>query len=307
MNYFRRILPSLDMLVFFEAAARFRNYTHAAKELHVSQVAVSKRIRALEAEIGKPLFQRKGRALELTPEGQLLAERVEAGLAFLEQAIAATRGVSRKPRQVVQLAANENINFFWLAPLIRDFQMSGNDAVVSVVTANNVTDVVRGGTDLAIFHGKSPPGGWVAHELFEELIAPVVSPGYLGAMESGAPSGAVTRLDYGKEAPEWVNWQSLPPAIAGHWFPQSPVRQCSSYIQSISLAMEGAGIGLGVVPMLARELQGGQLTALEGKRWRTGNSYFLATPEGKSTSAATQDLITFLITSTRMYSPERRK
>lgn len=293
MNYFRRTLPSLDLLVFFEAAARFRNYTHAARELHVSQVAVSKRIRALEAEIGKPLFRRDGRSLSLTPEGQLLAERVEAGLAFLEQAVSASRGVSRRPRQVVQVAANENMNFFWLAPLVRAFQMSGNDAVVSVVTANNVTDVVRGETDLAIFHGKSPPPGWAAHRLFDEIIAPVVSPKYLKAMRTGSLP-KVTRLEYGKESPEWVNWQSLPTEATDSWFPQSDVRNCSSYIQSISLAMEGAGVGLGVLPMLSRELNSGQLIALDGKLWRTGNSYYLSTPQEKDIANPTRELSAFL-------------
>lgn len=154
MNYFRRALPSPDALVFFEAAARHRSFTRAAEELNVSQVAVSKRIRTLEADVGVALFLRLGRSLVLTDKGQSFAERVKAGLAFLEEAVHATRG-TRRQRQVIHIAANENMNFFWLAPLVRDFQMAGNDAVVSMVSANNVADVVRGETDLAIFYGKS--------------------------------------------------------------------------------------------------------------------------------------------------------
>ena len=52
MSYFRRTVSSLDPLVFFEAAARLNSYSRAARELGVSQVAVSKRIKALEAAIG---------------------------------------------------------------------------------------------------------------------------------------------------------------------------------------------------------------------------------------------------------------
>jgi LysR family glycine cleavage system transcriptional activator len=293
MNYFRRALPSLDALVFFEAAARFRNYTHAARELDVSQVAISKRIRALEADVGTALFERKGRSVVLTDEGRAFAERVSAALAFLEEAITVIRSGTRRPRQVIQIAANENMNFFWLAPLVRDFQMTGNDAVVSVVTANNVTDVVRAETDLAIFYGKAPPHGWTAHALFDEIIAPVVSPAYRAGVESGAIK-AMTLLDYRKEAPEWVNWETLVHPDAGEWFPKSVIRQCSSYIQSISLALEGKGIGLGVLPMLSREIRDGKLVTLANQPIPTGHRYFLGTPDGKKSAAATQDLIATL-------------
>ena len=154
MSYFRRTLPSLDPLVFFEAAARLKSYSRAARELNVSQVAVSKRIKGLEADVGKPLFERQGRSIVLAPEGHAFAERVRAGLAFLEEAVVAARAEAPRQRQVIQVAANENINFFWLAPRVRSFQLAGNDAVISVVTANNVNDVLRDDTDVAIFYGR---------------------------------------------------------------------------------------------------------------------------------------------------------
>lgn len=287
MNYFRRTIPSLDALVFFEAAARHRNFTRAAGELRVSQVAVSKRIRALEDDLGAVLFLRQGRRLELTPAGRALAERVRAGMAFLEQAITATRSGVRRARQVVQVAANENVNFFWLAPLVRDFQMAGNAAIVSVVTANNVTDVVQAETDLAIFYGRSAPEGWIAEPLFDEIIAPVASPACRLALEAGERP---VLLDYRKEAPEWVNWETLNLPGAGRWFPQAVPRVCSSYIQSISLAVEGKGIGLGVVPMLQREIAEGRLVPLAAPLW-TGNGYFLGTPATRPRSPATEGLI----------------
>lgn len=298
MNYFRRTLPSLDALVFFESAARLQNYTHAAEELHVTQVAVSKRVRALEADLGVRLFQRVGRSIALTPEGRDFAERIRAGLAFLEDSITGARGVSTRRRQVIHIAANENMNFFWLAPLVRDFQIAGNDAVVSVVTANNVTDVVRSDTDLAIFYCKSPPDGWLAHELFEEIIAPVASRSYALEMEAGEIP-TITLLEYTREAPDWTNWETLLHAQGGHWFPATQVRHCSSYIQSISLALEGAGVALGVLPLLSEEIRSGRLAVLGERRSTRGHRYFLATPESKRTSDATGELIALLLQRSR--------
>lgn len=97
-------------------------------------------------------------------------------------------------------------------------------------------------------------------------------------------------LDYRKEAPEWVNWETLDLPGVARWFPQGARRVCSSYIQSISLALEGKGIGLGVVPMLAREIHEGRLVPLAAPV-ATGNGYFLGTPAGRPRSPATVDLI----------------
>ena len=293
MSYFRRTLPSLDPLVFFEAAARLNSYSRAARELGVSQVAVSKRIRGLEEDVGKALFERQGRSIALTADGRALAERVRAGLAFLEEAVAATRAEGPRQRQVIQLAANENINFFWLAPRVRSFQLAGNDAVISVVTANNVTDVVRDDTDAAIFYGKLPPAGWTARELFGEVIAPVASPKYWDRLEKGRLRTA-TLLDYRKEAPDWVNWDSDATSAARKLFPNAVSRQCSSYIQSVSLAIEGEGVALGVLPMLQRELDDGTLVQLTSSPFHTGHRYFLATPRGRKRTMVTEELLEYL-------------
>lgn len=280
--------------MFFEAAARLKSYSRAARELKVSQVAVSKRIKALEAELGRPLFERQGRSIALTTEGEAFAQRVTAGLSFLEEAVSVARANTSRQRQVIQIAANENMNFFWLAPLVRRFQMAGNDAVVSVVTANNVTDVVRDDTDLAIFYGKAPPAGWSGRVLFDEVIAPVASPDYRARLGRGEVQEP-TLLDYRKEAPDWVNWESFRGTAAERWFPKAVSRLCSSYIQSVGLAVDGMGVALGVLPMLSSELGDGKLVSLVAEPVRTGHKYFLSTPDGKKTVRATQELSSYFL------------
>lgn len=69
-------LPSLKLLIGFEAAARMGNYSRAADELCVSQSAVSHQIAQLERHVGLELFRRKGRGVELTVTGRLLQESV---------------------------------------------------------------------------------------------------------------------------------------------------------------------------------------------------------------------------------------
>ena len=56
----------------FAAVAKLENMTRAARSLHVAQPAVSKTIRNLESELGAPLFERTGKGLRRTPQGDIL-------------------------------------------------------------------------------------------------------------------------------------------------------------------------------------------------------------------------------------------
>src|SRR6266540_7263669 len=62
-----------DDLEAFAVFAEHRNFTHAARELHVSQPALHVRIRKLERALGQSLYVRQGRLLLLTPDGESLA------------------------------------------------------------------------------------------------------------------------------------------------------------------------------------------------------------------------------------------
>ncbi len=73
-------LPALAALRTFEAAARHESFSRAASELFVTHGAVSHQIRALEEELGQPLFERRGKRVVLTTSGRLYAERVRDAL-----------------------------------------------------------------------------------------------------------------------------------------------------------------------------------------------------------------------------------
>jgi len=69
-------IPSLTLLSGFETAARLGSISRAADELHLSQSAVSHQIQQLESQIGRPLFRRTGRGVELTIAGEVLYRSV---------------------------------------------------------------------------------------------------------------------------------------------------------------------------------------------------------------------------------------
>jgi LysR family glycine cleavage system transcriptional activator len=73
MNKLGKSLPPLACLLPFEAAARLGSFSRAAEELHITQAAISRQIRALEEDLGTSLFERRNRAVFLTEAGRRFA------------------------------------------------------------------------------------------------------------------------------------------------------------------------------------------------------------------------------------------
>ncbi len=86
-------LPPLNALRAFEAAARLLSFKNAARELHVTPGAVSHQVKLLEEHLGRPLFRRLTRKLELTAEGAAMLPSVQDGLRSLVLAVGKAREV----------------------------------------------------------------------------------------------------------------------------------------------------------------------------------------------------------------------
>src|SRR5882672_6942337 len=99
----RRLLPPLNALRAFEAAARHLSFKRAAVELSVTQAAVSHQVRALEAQLGTALFVRLHRALELTPAGARYLPALSEAFDRLDEATLALRASPRTPRLVLSV------------------------------------------------------------------------------------------------------------------------------------------------------------------------------------------------------------
>lgn len=85
----------LRYLRYFVAVAEQRSITSAATRLRVAQPALSRQLRALEAEIGSPLMERTSRGVMLTEAGLAFAEDARRILASVDAAVLAARARSR--------------------------------------------------------------------------------------------------------------------------------------------------------------------------------------------------------------------
>jgi LysR family glycine cleavage system transcriptional activator len=282
MNKFRRTLPSLDALVFFEAAARLNSFTRAAEELYVTQAAVSKRIRELEARLGLVLFRRHGRMLSLTPEGRRFHQRAGMALEFLEDACRQAAGTDT---EVVNLAANSAVSLLWLAPRLKQFGLGESAANVNLATSDRPADTLDSQNDLVVVYGYGDTPGWHSELLFEERLVPVAAPGYLESagiaagldLDAEGPSIAgLTLLEYERLAPDWINWQLWIEQTGSTAMQHCRVKHCRTYAQAIGAALQGTGLALGSRGLIDDELHAGRLQVVGEREYVSGRGYYLS-------------------------------
>ena len=89
---------SLSQLRYFVAVAEEGNVGRAAKRLRVAQPPISRHIRALEDEIGAPLFARTPRGMTLLSPGRIFLEHARGILAAVDRAVVVTRAENEEPR-----------------------------------------------------------------------------------------------------------------------------------------------------------------------------------------------------------------
>jgi LysR family glycine cleavage system transcriptional activator len=167
-------LPSLETLRIFAVAARHLSFTKAADELHLTQSAVSHRVRALEEELGMPLFRRLMRRLELTRAGQALAQRMDQAVSDIARTIAELD--TRSDEQHLTVTLLPSVAARWLVPRLPGFHAQNPDIQLQLVTDPRLLDLRAARIDLALRFGRGNYPGYAVTRLMPDFVFPVCSP-----------------------------------------------------------------------------------------------------------------------------------
>lgn len=120
-----RKLPPLTYLQAFEAAARHKSFSEAARELNCTQAAVSQRIRGLEAIFGRALFVRMPNGVQPTEIADVYLRGVGEAL---DQLASITRGLAGvRPARTVSISVPVTFAAYWLAPRVKRFMSENPD------------------------------------------------------------------------------------------------------------------------------------------------------------------------------------
>ncbi|MFY9384781.1 MAG: LysR family transcriptional regulator [Dethiobacteria bacterium] len=112
----------LDYLLCFEAVIKYRNFTKAAESLHMSQSALSKKVKAMEDELGVTLFVRKHSTIELTPAGELVFKRIEKILNEYHQLVLDVKDYINSYGTKLRIASFYGMAHYGITDLIVSFE-----------------------------------------------------------------------------------------------------------------------------------------------------------------------------------------
>jgi len=255
-------LPPLDLVRGFVAVGRRMSITLAAQDLHVTQSAVSRQVRALEDHLGVALLVRGFRSVAFTAEGARLFRLAEPWMAQLGELAAQWREPGR--RTPVTVTTTIGVASLWLLPRLGAFQAAHPDIDVRVAADNRTLDLEREHVDLAIRYcpADAVPDG--AIRLFGETVVPVASRSLRLRTLDRAALARVALLEFDDPDRPWLQWQDWLDAngLAGTR-PKSMLR-FNQYDQIVHAALAGHGVALGRLALVDPMLRDGRLAAVGG-------------------------------------------
>ena len=275
-----RLLPSLDLLRGFEAAARQLSFTKAAAELFLTQSAVSRQVQALEEQLGTALFERRHREIRLTAAGQKLFRATGDAMRLLTDAAADIRSV---PGTTVTVSCTMGFASLWLVPRLMEFRTGHPGIDIHIAANNKLLDIDRERIDLAVRYCPADLAPAGSQRLFGEEVFPVCAPGLLGV--GGQPLGSPEDLrhhvlleqeyaDSQRPAAAWNMWLE---AMGLHGLKPAGTLRFAHYDQLILAAIDGQGVALGISPLVRRYISQNRLVVPFHRRIASPRAYHLIT------------------------------
>lgn len=173
---------NLARLEYFRAVGRTQHVTQAALQLGLSQPALSRSISALEAEIGIPLFERRGRSLSLTPDGKVFLDYIERAFRIIEDGYEELVDRNAIGRGSVSIGFLRSLSHTFIPQLVSRFRAAHPDVQISFFQSNShglEDEMKRGRLDLIFVARIRDTGSFTWVELGSQeihLVVPLTHP-----------------------------------------------------------------------------------------------------------------------------------
>ncbi|MEO3738801.1 LysR substrate-binding domain-containing protein [Kosakonia sp. WA-90] len=265
-----RTLP-LNAIDAFLVTARHLNLTHAAKELCLTQGAVSRKIATLEAWFGFPLFERHARGLHLSPQGSALLPELRSAFDHLLKV-----ADQAQAQQTVVRLKSPTCAMRWLVPRLVQLEHRYPELQIALTTTTDHTiNFKTEPYDAAIVFGTQLSAGDL---LFEEALTPVMSADYShhDALEKA------TLLHPTRDKTDWSLWlakqQVFQPAMRKN-------QHFDTMDLAITAAIQGLGLAIADETLVEEDILAGRLVRPFSRSVKTGASYRLVLRESHNKAA----------------------
>ncbi|WP_170349460.1 MULTISPECIES: LysR family transcriptional regulator [Ruegeria] len=270
-------LPPLGWLRTFEAAARHLSFTGAARDLNMTQSAVSQQIKSLEGYLGQPLFLRRPRALELTEAGITYLPVVREAFRTL---VRGTQAVTGAQQNAVQVQSNITFAVNWLAPRLPQFREAHPEVQLNIFTELWEPREMAEGAAVEIRFSLRPSDMVRTELLRTDYYYPVCAPGYEVMLDT---LQLKPLFDCSNLLSNWANWAEEQALIWGN----PPITYSTTYLVSLSVAMAGGGLCLTHDTIARGLIEQGRLVAPFAHRAPMPEAYYLLlSPQAEETPGA---------------------
>jgi DNA-binding transcriptional LysR family regulator len=276
----------------FEAAARSGSFKAAADELFVTPPAVSYQIKTLEAWVGTLLFERTGKGVLLTPQGERLYRDVHRALVTLNDSLVSLR--PQPDTHNLVLSTTPALASSWLIPRLGGFYQAHPQINVRVDTSNELVDLLRDTRiDLAIRTSSQGEPALFSQDLMDERFAVYAAPALADPLH--LPRVQLINLRWqipGGFAVDWATWC----AAAGHqdWLDHALLREYDDEHFALNAAIAGQGLVLASNVLVADSVAKGQLVPYRPDISLPGPRYLAVCVPGRERQSPVSEFMAWL-------------
>ena len=269
----------MSMLMAFDTAARTGSFSAAARELSLTQGAVSRQIHALENRLDVTLFNRVGKTVQLTEMGKTYEQEIHNALQAIRNAT--LNAITSPLSGILNLAILPTFGTRWLMPRFPSFLVEHPDITVNFVTKLTPFDFKSENLHSAIHYGEPDWPNTTCTFLMGEKAVPVCSPDFLehNPIKDIREMSKVPLLHLSSRPTAWKDWF----ALNNNLLPQHHGMLFEQF--SIVIQAGVAGVGMALLPtfLIQSELDRGELVIIQNIPLESGSSaYYLVTPTDKS-------------------------
>jgi LysR family glycine cleavage system transcriptional activator len=276
-------LPPLNALRAFETIARHLSFAKAAEEMHVTPAALSHQIRALEEQLGQPLFVRLTRAIELTDAGRLIYPGLHAGFESVRNAMGQLQ--TARDSNILVISATPGVVAKWLMPRLWRFLREHPDVDARVSASMKLADFAAEGVDVAIRLSKTAAPDLYVEQLFADSLLPLCAPGLVEqGLRTPADLARFPLIHYDVPTsmhapPLWADWF----AVAGLTGDATRGLRVNVPDHALDAAVAGAGVSLSFKLIASDDVHSGRLVSPFGPELPLPSRYNFVCPKGHET------------------------
>lgn len=282
----------LNDIAVFARVVEAGSFTAAARLLGMPKTTVSRRIAALEREVGVRLLQRTTRSLNMTDAGRLYYEQSSQALRTIEDAHRQLADARAEPSGTLRISAPVGFGDFFLTSTALDFLAAYPGTRIELVLTDDKLNLIESGIDLAFRTGILADSTLVARKLGTAYRMLCASPDYLA--RHGIPQGSADLARHHC-------------VIAGastgnaHWELEGPRGQetvavtgrfAANEMQAVTAAAI-AGCGIAQVPLVPAKaaIKQGQLRRVLGDYTTPAGGLYVVYPSSRHLSPAVKAFI----------------